>query len=112
MGSAALRRSYAVGVIATAIIAVNGPMTALFLSDAARAPRFGRRALVEARRARRAFARRARSGLSIFRWLPQSADAPTPSSSRLWLASRRLKKSGSLARTRGNGGLSPLLART
>ena len=50
MGSVALRALYAAGVIATAIIAVNGPMTALFLSDAARAPRFGRRALVEARR--------------------------------------------------------------
>ena len=32
--------------------------------------------------------------------------------SRLRLASSRLKKSGSLARTRGNGGLSPQLPRT
>ena len=41
--SGGLRALYAAGAIATAIIAVNGPMAALFLSGAART---GRRALV------------------------------------------------------------------
>jgi hypothetical protein len=50
--------------------------------------------------------------VSSFRRLPQSAKAPTPNCLDFGWRCRRLQKSGSLARTCGNGGLSPQLPRT
>jgi hypothetical protein len=92
MGSVPLRALYAAGVIATAIIAVNGPMAALFLSDAARtaaAPSW-RPCVVTTR---------VRVGAVVTEYFPMVAAERQGSYaelSRLRLASRRLKKSGSL----------------
>ena len=47
--------------------------------------------------------------LSRFRWLQPSALAPIPNCLDFGWRGRRLQKSGSLARTCGNGGLSPQL---
>jgi len=49
--------------------------------------------------------------VSSFRWLLQCADAPTSNCLDFGWRCRRLQKSGSLARTCGNGGLSPQLPR-
>jgi hypothetical protein len=50
--------------------------------------------------------------LSSFRRLPQNATALMPNCLDFGWPSRHLQKGGSLARTRGNGGLSPQLPRT
>ena len=49
--------------------------------------------------------------VSSFRWLPQNASAPMRNCLDFGWRGRRRQKSGSLARTCGNGGLSPQLPR-